>query len=205
MGLCGSALWQNGEVQFIRPIFSMNLRIARARRGIGGAVLHQLCTEGKFQSTLILSPPGYGKTTLLRDLICGLSNGGAFCVPHRVGLVDERGELAAMYDGVPQLEIGVCTDVLEGCPKAQGLMMLLRGMNPEILAVDEITAPEDVEALRTAAGCGVSLLASAHGKNRADLRRRPVYRELLQEGIFSKVVYIEVDGGERRYCVEDFK
>lgn len=204
MGVCGSVILQDGKIQYIRPVFSLNLRIARSMRGVGSSVLRQICAQGGFKSTLILAPPGYGKTTLLRDLICGLSNGECD-KPYRVGLADERGELGAMCDGVPQMEIGQRTDVLDGCPKAQGLMMLLRGMNPQILAMDEITAPEDVEALRTAAGCGVSLLSSAHGQDWEDLQRRPMYRQLLRERIFCKAIYIDIMEGERVYRVEELE
>lgn len=160
-----------------------------------------LCDGGRFASTLILAPPGMGKTTLLRDLIRALSSGEG-CPPHRVSLADERGEVAALYRGVPQLDVGPGTDVMEGCPKAMALMLLLRGMGPQVLAADEITAPEDVKALLTAAGCGVSLLATAHGESREDLRRRPLYRPLLEEGIFRRLVLIDGQGDARRYRVE---
>ena len=124
-------------------------------------------------------------------------------VPQRVGVADERGEIAALWNGRPQLAVGRRTDVLEGCPKAQGLMMLLRAMNPQILAADEITAPEDVRALVTAAGCGTALLATAHGGSWEELSLRPLYRELLGAGIFQKFVFISLAAGRRVYTVQD--
>ena len=128
---------------------------------------------------------------------------GTGCLPLRVSLADERGEVAALYQGLPQLEVGARTDVLEGCPKAQGLMLLLRAMNPQVLALDEITDPRDVAALQTAAGCGVTLLATAHGAGREDLERRELYRPLLREGLIRRLVLITQREGRRTYTVEE--
>ncbi len=204
IGLCGTAVLREGEIHSLRAVSSADLRIARQVRGAAGPVLDRLCPGGRLADTLILAPPGLGKTTLLRDLIRSVSEGEG-CVPLRVSLADERGEVAAMYDGRPQLEVGRRTDVAEGCPKAQGLMLLLRAMNPQVLAVDEITAPEDVKALITAAGCGVTLLATAHGEGRAGLERRPLYRPLLEEGLFRFLVRIRREGERRAYTVEELR
>ncbi len=178
---------------------SVNLRIAREKPGVGKGLLPRLLEGRTMKNTLILSPPGNGKTTLLRDLIRQLSDGPQAL---RVGLVDERGEVAALYHGVPQMNVGTRTDVIDGCLKSVGLLLLLRSMNPNVLAVDEITAPEDVDALTMAANCGVSLLATAHGGDRGDLERRPLYRRLLEQGIFRLLLRIELSGGQRIYRVE---
>ncbi len=201
LGLCGTAVMKGGEIHSLRRLSSLNLRIARQVPGIGGEVLPELVEEGIFQSTLILAPPGLGKTTLLRDLIRMLSEGEGIS-PLRVGLADERGEVAALGDGIPQLAVGRQTDVMEGCPKDRGLMLLLRGMNPQVLAVDEITAPEDVTAILQAVGCGVTMIATAHGLGLGDLRRRPLYRQLLEAGVFRRLVTIQRVNGLRRYEVE---
>ena len=137
---------------------------------------------------------------MLRDLVRCISDGDG-TPPLRVGLADERGEVAALYGGVPQLRVGRRTDVIEGCPKAQGAMLLLRAMNPQVLAMDEITAPEDVGALLTAAGCGAALLATAHGEG-AELTRRPLYRTMLEERIFQRVVSIQRTEQGRSYTVD---
>jgi len=202
IGLCGTAVLREGEIHSLRQLSSANVRIARQVRGAAQPVREALCPGGTLVSTLILAPPGLGKTTLLRDLIRMVSDGEG-CAPQRVSLADERGEVAALYSGCPQLDVGGRTDVVEGCPKAQGLMLLLRAMNPQVLAVDEITAPEDVAALRMAAGCGVKLLATAHGSERADLERRALYRPLLEEGLFQKLVLIRRTGNLRDYKVEE--
>ena len=204
IGLCGTVSLRDGEIHGLRAISSADLRIARQVRGAAAPVLDGLCPKGRLADTLILAPPGLGKTTLLRDLIRSVSEGEG-CVPLRVALADERGEVAGMYNGQPQLEVGRRTDVAEGCPKAQGLMLLLRAMNPQVLAVDEITAPEDVRALIAAAGCGVTLLATAHGEDRADLERRPLYRPLLEAGLFRFLVRIRRAGEGRAYTVEELR
>ena len=204
IGLCGTAALREGEIHALRAISSANLRIARQGKGAAAPVLDGLCPGGRLADTLILAPPGLGKTTLLRDLIRSVSEGEG-CTPLRVSLADERGEVAAMYNGRPQLEVGRRTDVAEGCPKAQGLMLLLRAMNPQVLAVDEITAPEDVGALITAAGCGVTLLATAHGEGRAGLERRPLYRPLLKEGLFRFLVRIRREGERRIHTIEELR
>ena len=201
LGLCGTAVMREGAIHGLRQLSSANLRIARQVKGAAESLLPRLCSNGRLESTLILAPPGLGKTTLLRDLIRLVSDGTG-CLPLRVSVADERGEIAALWNGRPQLAVGRRTDVLESCPKAQGLMMLLRAMNPQILAADEITAPEDVRALVTAAGCGTALLATAHGRDREDLTRRPLYRELMEARVFRRLVYIRPQQGARRYEVE---
>ena len=203
VGLCGSAVMREGEVCNLRQLSSAAVRIARSVVGAAEPVWDKLAgPDGTLESTLVLAPPGAGKTTLLRDLI-RMASDGVRGSPQRVGVADERGEVAALWNGRPQLPVGARTDVLEGCPKAQALMMLLRAMNPQILAADEITAPEDVRALVTAAGCGTALLATAHGREREDLSRRPLYRELMGAGVFRHLVYIHTEGGARRYEVEE--
>lgn len=197
IGLCGTVVRREGEAASMRYLTSLSIRIAKAVNGLSAEVLPQLTEQGTFQSTLILAPPGVGKTTLLRDMVRALSDGG-----QRVAVVDERGEIAALWQGQPQFDIGRRTDVLDGCPKGEGMTVLLRGMNPQVIAVDEITRPEDVQAVTEVCGCGVSLLATAHGGSIKDLERRPVYRTLLEQGVFRRLVLMERQGTCRRMKVE---
>lgn len=199
IGVTGSMSVREGHNVAFRELSSLAIRVARAFPGIAGALEDKLLNQGSFPSTLILSPPGMGKTTLLRELLRLLSDRFSL----RCGLADERGEVAALWRGVPQLEVGVHTDVLDGCPKAEGMLLLLRSMNPQILAADEITAPEDVRAVTMAANCGVAVLATAHAGDPSELRRRPLYRELLEQNIFHRVILIRRDSaGNRSYELE---
>lgn len=177
IGLCGEAVCRNGQVDTIRSVNSVCIRVARDFPGIG----IKIPVKG---SLLILGAPGWGKTTLLRDLIRNRSEEGI-----QIGVVDERGEL---FPGAA-FPSGPCTDILTGCSKHEGIYILLRTMGPMCIAVDEITQPEDCAALIQAAGCGVSLLATAHAASTEDLKRRPVYKPLLESGIFERVLILQSD------------
>lgn len=203
IGLCGTAVVKDGCNTNLKEISSANIRIAREQIGIGRSLAPQLVQEGRFDSTLILAPPGIGKTTLLRDLIRCLSNGIGIEHPFRVSLADERSEVAVLWRGRPQMDIGNRTDVLEACPKAIAIPILLRAMNPQIIAVDEITAREDLEAMTQAANCGVGLLATIHSGSVPELLQKPLYADLLAAKVFSRAVYIERTAAGRSYRVED--
>jgi stage III sporulation protein AA len=197
VGICGTALPGEGDNLGIKDISSLSIRIPRLCEGAALPVLPGLLEEGRPVSTLLLSPPGGGKTTLLRDLVRLLSRGDGLAEPVRVALVDERGELAAVCQGRPQLEVGPHTDIMDGCPKALAVPMLLRAMSPQVIALDELALPEDVEAVRAAAGCGVVLLATVHAASVAELSARPLLRGVLESGVFRRAVVI---AGEDRRC-----
>lgn len=184
IGLCGTVAVRGDGGTALRDISSAVVRISRQVRGLWQEVPEW--SAGGFDSTLIAAPPGGGKTTLLRDMIATLSNGTEDRCPLRVGVVDERGELAGMYRGVPQLDVGCHTDVLDGCPKALGIPMLLRSANPQVIAVDEITEAADILAMTAAANCGVKLLATIHAEDGEELRRKPLFRQLAEAGVFRR-------------------
>ena len=198
IGFCGSAVMKGGVCTNLTDLSSANLRIAREKRGVAEELAQQLLSDGVPNSTLLLSPPGGGKTTLLRDLIRCISQRGL-----RVGLADERGEVAVCYRGRPQMDVGPCTDVLDGCPKAAAIPMLLRTMNPQIVAADEITAEEDIRAMTMAAGCGVKLLATVHAADAAELTQKPLYARLLETKVFRRAVCIRRTAEGRSYELEE--
>ena len=181
LGVCGSAVVQNGCMTGLREISSLALRVPHDIRHPPERLLPYLQ-----ESCLLAGAPGSGKTTLLRSCIRALSAAGS-----RVGVVDERLELAGAVHGVPQFDLGPHTDVLSGCPKAAGMQMLLRGMNPEWLAVDEITSPADLAGIRQAFGCGVRILATIHAGSAAELREKPLCRAVLGAGMFEQVLFLD--------------
>ncbi len=199
VGLCGPVIMRGGEMEGYSALSSAAVRISREIKGAAAPLMPRIVRAGELMSAVILSPPGWGKTTLLRDVIRAVSDGEGLPTPLRVGLADERGEIAAVSGGEPQMDVGSRTDVLTGCPKAEGVEVLMRSMNPEVVALDEITSPEDIEAVTRAANCGVKLLATAHASCVEDMARRPLYRRILDCGAFDMAVVIRKTGALRRY------
>ena len=198
IGVCGEGVFSGGSISGMRKFSSLAIRMPHVFRGELNEQIRPLLEPG-LSSILILSPPGVGKTTLLRELIRLASQ------RRTVSVIDERNELACSSGGRAQLDLGPRTDVMTGIGKADAAMMLLRGMRPDIIAMDEITRPEDLRAVEQIAGCGVALFATAHGSTRDDMEKRPLYRELLAASIFDTLITIRLSDGDRVYLAEELK
>lgn len=195
VGMAGQVLVENGRVKNLKQISSLNIRISHEVLHCADSVLPYIVHNRQICHTLIISPPRCGKTTLLRDLIRQISDGNARVKGCTVGVVDERSELAGCYQGVPQNQMGIRTDVLDGCPKAEGMLMLIRSMAPQVIAVDEIGALEEVQAMKYAMHCGCKLIATVHGESMEEIRKKPLFEQLIKEHCFER--YIVLRNGRR--------
>lgn len=173
VGVAGQVVLEgDGSVRTMKHIYYMNIRFACQLFGVAEPVLPFVYRDGQLKNCLIISPPGCGKTTLLRELVRRISDGNSHGEGLHIGVVDERSEIAGSYLGIPQNDLGGRTDVLDACPKALGMMMLTRSMSPQVIAVDELGNDGDVEALLAAAACGSKILATVHGADREDAEKR---------------------------------
>lgn len=193
VGVTGETVLQRGQIQTLKHVSALNLRIAREIKGQGLKIMPLLLDEnGMFHHTLLISPPRAGKTTLLRDLIRIISNGAPQIElkGQTVGVIDERGELAGMWQGVPTYNLGYRTDVLDGCPKASGMNMIIRSMAPQVIAMDELGHTDDVTALLDALRTGVRILSTAHASSLEEARGRPTLAHLLEQRVFERLVVL---------------
>jgi len=196
IGVCGEVVYTQERVTGLKNFSSLSIRIPHAAVTGCDAFLDGMLRVSPV-STLIVSPPGGGKTSFLRELIRRCSS-----IPLRTSVIDDRNELSASIAGRAQFDLGRSSDVMVGVPKAQAAGMLLRGMNPQIIAMDEITQEADLAAVEEIGGCGVTLFATAHGKDLQDLQHRQLYKKLLDSGIFRELIIIRANGGKRFYTRE---
>ncbi|MFE4522615.1 stage III sporulation protein AA [Cytobacillus firmus] len=205
VGLAGKVILEQGKVKAIRDISSFNLRIAREKVGIAQKLIPRIYRDG-WLHTMIIGPPQTGKTTLLRDIARIISSGdpGSDLPASKVGIVDERSEIAGCVNGIPQMTFGNRIDVLDACPKAEGMMMMIRSMSPEVLVVDEIGRHEDAEAIMEAVNAGIKLIMTTHGNSLEEIKRRPTLQAVLKMGIFQRFIELSrKDGPGSIVCIRN--
>ena len=194
VGIAGKVILEDDQIKNMQYISSMNVRVSHEVVGCADSVLPYITRNREVCHTLIISPPRCGKTTLIRDLIRQISDGNGYVKGCTVGVVDERSELGGCYLGIAQNDMGMRTDILDGCPKAEGMILLIRSMAPRVLAVDEIGGEDEARALEYAMQCGCKLIASVHGKDLDEIAEKPGLQGLVMHRRFER--YVVLDDGE---------
>lgn len=184
IGIAGEVVVLDGKIRNVKDISSMNIRISNEHVGCSDKILDHILVDNCVKNSLILSPPGFGKTTLLRDIIRRLSSEG-----FNISVIDERGEIAAMYEGASSLDLGPRTDVISFVDKAVGMQMAVRSLAPQVVCTDEIGNAQDVDAIKYLCKCGVSYVTTMHGKSIEDIKNGAL-TELLNQGYIDTVIIL---------------
>lgn len=192
VGLAGECVMAKGEVRTIKNISSLNIRICKEVIGASNKVMRLIAENDRVYNTLIVSPPKCGKTTILRDIAKNLSNGmyQINLKGKKVTIVDERSEIAACYNGIPQMNVGIRTDILDNCLKKSGMIMAIRSLSPEVLICDEIGTEGDLEALNMAFNSGVNIIVTVHGYDINDIYNRKVFKELIDSCVLERIILL---------------
>ena len=191
VGIAGKVIVEGNKVKNIQHISSINIRISHEVRNCADEVFPYITKHKQICHTLIISSPGCGKTTLLRDIIRQVSNGNGWVKGSSVGVVDERSELGGCHMGIPQNDLGIRTDILDSCPKEEGLLMLIRSMTPRVVAVDEIGGFEDVQAIEYAIHCGSKMIATIHGESMEEITKKPLFNKMIKEKCFERYIVLK--------------
>ena len=197
IGIAGECVVVNGVIRTIKNISSLNIRICREVIGASNEVMRYITNDNRVYNTLIVSPPKCGKTTILRDITRNISNGMNLInlSGKKVSVIDERSEIGACFNGVPQMDLGIRTDILDNCLKKEGMIMAIRSLSPEVLICDEIGTKGDIEALFMAFNSGVNIVVTIHGFNIDDIYKREVFRDLLDNSILDRIVILSNRNG----------
>ena len=209
IGLAGQCVMENGRVKILRNISSITIRICKEVIGASNKIMPYISSFNKVYNTLIVSPPKCGKTTILRDIAKNISNGFSRInlKGKKVAIIDERSEIAACYNGVPQMNVGIRSDVLDNCLKTNGIIMAIRSLSPEVIICDEIGTMHEIEALSMAFNSGVKMILTVHGIDLEDVSRRKSLKELIDENILERIIVLSCKNGpgtlEKVYKVQE--
>ncbi|MGL5615591.1 MAG: stage III sporulation protein AA [Sarcina sp.] len=197
IGISGQCVIENSSIKTIKHISSLNIRVAKEIIGCSNKIMREIILNDKVNNTIIISPPKCGKTTLLRDIARNISNGYSplSFLGKRVSIIDERSEIASSFKGIPQMNVGIRTDIYDNCVKSEGIIMAIRTMAPEVIICDEIGTNKDIEALVMAYNSGVSVISTIHGNDIEDIYKRPVFKEILENKMIDKVIVLSNKNG----------
>lgn len=199
VGICGSCVIDDSKIRTIKNVASLNIRICREILYCSNKIMKYIINNNDIMNTIIISPPKCGKTTLIRDITRNISDGlkldGTNFNGVKVCVIDERSEIGACYNGVPQMNIGLRTDILDNCPKSEGIMMAIRSMSPDVIVCDEIGTYRDVDSIVMAMNSGVKLVTTIHGYDIEDLNKRPVFKDILENHVFDRAIVLSGSHG----------